>query len=295
MRTALALIFFGALAFATVSFKPFSSMLGGFSRDQTRITQTTQPELAGVTTLEVRTFNGEIKITRGEVAKVTITRVGNPEIWQKRTSDQYLIQAKPCPGFWNNCGVSVEVKLTADMKLRLETSNGSIDVSGKTLGVRASSSNGTITTQNTGEAVLKLDTSNGNIEIQKNQGPIEADTSNGQIGIREVSGSIAAHTSNGEVSLANVTFPSGSKNSISNSNGSLELVGFVAPAGFDIQGSTSNGSLELTLPQYQIKQDDSDFSATSLESVDQSNSGPADQKGGTLTLETSSGTITVTQ
>ncbi len=295
MRTALALIFFGSLAFATVSFKPFSSMLGGSSRDQTRISQTTQPELGGVTTLEVRTFNGEIHITRGEVAQVTITRVGNPEIQQNRKSDQYTIQAKPCPGFWNNCGVSVAVKLPADMNLRLETSNGPIDVSGKTLGVEANTSNGTITTQNTGEAALKLDTSNGHINIEKNQGAVEADTSNGQIHIREVSGSIVASTSNGKVSLENVIFPSGSQNSISNSNGSLELVGFVAPAGFDIQGSTSNGSLELTLPQYKITQDDSEFSATSLESNSQSNSGPADQKGGTLTLETSSGTITVTQ
>jgi DUF4097 and DUF4098 domain-containing protein YvlB len=116
--------------------------------DGPKITEKTAPDFAGVQTLEVSSFNGDISITKAENANMpnanmTVIKRGKVEVNLERDGTTLRIKAETnernC-----NCSADITLEVPQAMNLKLETGNG--DVRAKdTLNVRAESGNGDVT------------------------------------------------------------------------------------------------------------------------------------------------------
>jgi len=118
-------------------------------------------------------------------------------------------------------GVSFNVTVPIEMAMNLETSNGSIEVTGVNGNVRC-------------------DTSNGSVRVIDCRGPVDVKTSNGKIGLEgESLANIRARTSNGSVQLAGNLEPG--SHEIQTSNGSIQVELSGTPV--TVIATTSNGSI----------------------------------------------------
>jgi DUF4097 and DUF4098 domain-containing protein YvlB len=240
------------------------------------------PNLNGVTSVQVKAFNGQIKITRGKTARVVIAKRGDIEVTQIRQAEIFSIITRQKSQFCTRCEVSVEVQLPAAMRLNLETSNGEIIVLGASLDVRASTSNADITVKNAGKTNLTLETSNGQVEVNNVTGDLRIDTSNADVNLENIEGSLQVDTSAGAVTLKNIRFRKGSKSAINTSENIIQAKRLLVPDGFQIKGSTSNAGIRFKLPNFDVELEDTEFSAIK-------NGGSGDA--GSLSLDTSNGEI----
>lgn len=120
-------------------------------------------------------------------------------------------------------GCSLEVRIPDARDVRLQTSNGALQIR-----------------QLTGQA--DLHTSNGKIEVQAHEGPLIAQTSNGSVSASAVRGAMDVQTSNGKITVADAT----SSVKARTSNGAIHLTLAHESPG-PITARTSNGSITLDL------------------------------------------------
>jgi DUF4097 and DUF4098 domain-containing protein YvlB len=108
-----------------------------------KITEKTTPDFAGVQTLEVTSFNGDLNITKSENPSMTVVKRGKVEIKLERTGNTMRIKAEDGPNCMN-CSADITLEIPQALNLKLETGNG--DVTAKdTLNVQAKSGNGNVT------------------------------------------------------------------------------------------------------------------------------------------------------
>jgi len=163
-----------------------------------------------------------------------------------------------------NVSVEFEIKVPEGVDLdELETTNGSIEVTGRYGLIDVGSTNGSITVADAaGE--LTADTTNGGIHIDRFEGRVDADTTNGNVRLQDLSfkDGITAGTTNGSITLAiaapeslnadlrasttnghiTVDFPVTLKN-LSQSRHRIEAR--IGQGGPEILLSTTNGSITL--------------------------------------------------
>ena len=141
-------------------------------------------------TFKVVSENGKVDI-RGDGANSTIqvtATIKNPErvsYTARQEGDTVIVTAEVDDGFsifGGHAGARIEVVVPENIGLELETSNGSVSVTGVS-------------------GPVSVATSNGSIKIDNVNGDLNARTSNGAIDIRQVSGQVEAETSNGAVRL----------------------------------------------------------------------------------------------
>jgi hypothetical protein len=123
-----------------------------------------------------------------------------------------------------NYGCNVSLNLPSFLSLDLNSSNGSIEISGSQSGLECSTSNGSVTIRDTeGTAVLR--TSNGKITVRDHYGELNGRTSNGKIDADIVlprQGECILRTSNGAITLS-VPDTTSAMIEASTSNGSIEI------------------------------------------------------------------------
>ena len=107
---------------------------------------------------------------------------------------------------------------------------------------RLDSSNGTITITGT-EGSARLKTSNGRIQVKDVRGDIEAETSNGGVDVSESGGNVVIRTSNGAVNASAVR----GHLRATTSNGSIKARLLGVSDGRPVELRSSNGSITLTL------------------------------------------------
>lgn len=239
----------------------------------------------GVTRVEVRSFNGSIRLAAGNAAPgVRITREGNVDIVVEKRGNLLYLEGKKRSLVCSRCGVSFELSLPVGLQAKLVTSNGAITVGGGVRGLEANTSNGAIQVRATGAASLSLGTSNGRIEVSEASGNVRASSSNGRIDLVNVRGQVEVSTSNSSIRLEGLTLPPGSRNSARTSNGSIEVIGPApaTPVGMVIRGNTSNGHVNFSLPGFEVQTGRTSFIAR------QAGEQPTE-----LTLQTANGSITV--
>ncbi len=149
-----------------------------------------------------------------------------------------------------------------------------------------------------GSQISELDTSNGSISVSGGGGTAQVHTSNGNISFDDFSGSVSVETSNGRISVSgsNLVYAASSNGSITGeimsitpagvtlrtSNGAIN-VEIDSSLNADLEMSTSNGSVSVTGDGFSdVSIDDSDGWATLGEG------------GNPITLRTSNGSIRVT-
>lgn len=152
-----------------------------------------------------------------------------------------VIAKKKHRGSWfssdHGGSVQYEIRVPADTRLTLDTSGGSIHVSGM-------------------RAPAKLDTSGGGIRVEDLVGDLSADTSGGSIDLKSIKGKIRVETSGGGIDGTNLDGPVHAESS----GGSIELEKVtgdidaetsgggirIADAGGRIHADTSGGSIEAS-------------------------------------------------
>jgi DUF4097 and DUF4098 domain-containing protein YvlB len=194
----------------------------------------TAPVVAGKP-LRVETKNGSVRVEKQQVSEVQVNaelhsssqgRLDEAKLVAERQGDGTLLVQLVWPnGHANNEGASVAVVVPDASGVKVETSNGWVDIVGLGGDVDIHSTNGSIHVQNH-DGRVSASTSNGGIELEQIRGDVDAHTSNGWVKVGDVVGRVEAHTSNGAVHLrlAAGNEPAGSFNvTTSNSNVTVEV------------------------------------------------------------------------
>ena len=142
-------------------------------------------------------------------------------------------------GWFSNNGGSVhyEIRVPAETRLSIDTSGGSIKVSGMRLQAKLDTSGGSISvTDQTGD--LDADTSGGSIDLKDIKGRVRVETSGGGIDGSNLDGTVHAQSSGGSIELQKVTGDIDAETS----GGGIRIV----DAGGRVHADTSGGSIEAS-------------------------------------------------
>jgi hypothetical protein len=224
--------------------------------------------LEGVRRIELRSFNGSIKVSNAPgPAKLIIRRKGNVTVLSETVAEILKVQAKR-PFFAWNTGTSFELTLPSPqplepgLTLALTTTNGPIEVSARVERIEASTSGGRILIQDTGAKFTQLVNSNAAIEVNKPTGMLEVGSSNGIIQVNDAKEiTLKLEGSNGAIRLERPQFAANSRSSTRTSNAPINVIAPRAPAGLSVRGETANAKLDVTLPGFEIKLDGQRFEA----------------------------------
>lgn len=188
--------------------------------------------------IHVSTRNGAITVKRAAEAggkDIVLTaklrmrsqeRLEKTTVSANRASDGTLeVKAIPAEDSWKSGeGCSFTLIVPEGVPVKLQSSNGAIEVAGM-------------------KGDSELDTSNGKIIVDGHEGVLDASTSNGRIETTGVIGAIKARSSNGAIKIVMAKESTGPIDA-STSNGAIALDLSSNFAG-TLSASTSNGSVEL--------------------------------------------------
>lgn len=210
------------------------SSAGWGKADLKRPIAVTAPIQAG-SPIRVESANGAVSVVAAEVAQVEIDatfysdsqeRLDQAKIVAERLADGTLSVRPVWPGGrLNNEGATITVRTPSANGVHIETSNGSVNISGL-------------------KGYAYMDTSNASIVVRGHDGEIFADTSNGAINIADATGKVTADTSNASVTLTLANDNPGPLD-ITTSNGSVTLAVGEAFTGV-LKATTSNGRITST-------------------------------------------------
>ena len=115
-----------------------------FGSDGPKVTEKTTPDFAGITKLEVTSFNGDLNITTSENPGMTVIKRGKVEVKLERDGETMRIKAEALERNCMNCSADITLEVPKALNLKLETGNG--DVKAKDmLNLNAQSGNGDVT------------------------------------------------------------------------------------------------------------------------------------------------------
>jgi DUF4097 and DUF4098 domain-containing protein YvlB len=160
-----------------------------------------------------------------------------------------------------NAKVDYHVKVPRHLQLKVDNTNGRVGVTGTS-----------------GKA--DVETTNGSIEASSAQGDLRFTTTNGHLTLDELAGSVRAETTNGGIH-ATLNKVDGDL-AFETTNGSIKL-SLPNSIRANLDASTTNGSIH------------SDFEVSSGKSSKHHMVGPINGGGGKLSLETTNGSITISQ
>ena len=224
--------------------------------------------LEGVRRIELRSFNGSIKVSNTPgPARLIVHRKGNVSVRSETINEILNVQAKR-PFFAWNTAASLELILPAPqpleprLSLSLITANGPIEVSAQVERIEASSNGGRILIRDSGAKFTQVNNSNAPIEIANASGTLLASTSNASIQVSDAKEiTLRLETSNGAIRLERPQFAANSRSSARGSNAPIDLIAPRAPAGLTLRGETANAKLDVTLPGFEIKLEGQRFEA----------------------------------
>ncbi len=227
-------------------------------------------------TVDVRTFNGDIDVVPGPDGTVSaqVKRTGEGPSESAALADAQKIDVTltlqgstailtatytPSPDrITGSRGAAATVTVPAGSSLKLATSNGEIAVRGVSGGVTATTSNGRVTVEDAAAAV-SIDATNGEVAVRGQATRVRARTSNGAIRVDGAGGVVDIETTNGAIEVTggrDVSLTAGTSNGrvaftgtlaggtqvLRNSNGPITVT-LPADATFGIDASTTNGKV----------------------------------------------------
>jgi DUF4097 and DUF4098 domain-containing protein YvlB len=151
---------------------------------------------------------------------------------------------------WATRGIyraEVDVRVPKSADLRVETSNGAIEVSSLSGTVSLRTSNGAVNLIGL-KGHVKVRTSNGGITAEDVDGDCDVSTSNGRIDVAGRFDALDLHSSNGSVAARAASGSTlGSRWDIGTSNAPVELA-VPSTLKADLDVTTSNGGVQLDIP-----------------------------------------------
>ena len=263
--TRLARLFTGARAPHRTALLLWAALVAGVAL---AATDARDLDLSAVRNVDASTVNGGIVVTVDPSSTgVTVEHRGNVDYDVTVRGDTLTLEGRNRSLICINCEVTFTVRVPHSVSLSLRTTNGHVSVTGAMERVDAATTNGNVTTAETGPAPLDLKTTNGRIEV------------------RGAGAEIRARTTNGSVELRDVDLPSGSDNRIQSTNGSVTVQGLSTSAALDISGRLSNGGIHVSLADFDVSYPNT----RSFHAMTPGNGSAS------LTLETANGSLTVTR
>jgi hypothetical protein len=160
--------------------------------------------------------------------------------WEEGAASAAVIAKKKHPFSWfgdHGGSVQYEIRVPAETRLSIDTSGGSIKISGMSAPARLDTSGGGIRVDGlTGD--LDANTSGGSIDLKDIKGRIRAETSGGGIDGVNLDGTVHAESSGGSIELQKVTGDIDAETS----GGGIRI----ADAGGRVHADTSGGSIEAS-------------------------------------------------
>ena len=200
--------------------------------------------------LIVDSLNGSIEVTAAAVGEVrvqaTIRGANRIEYEVAQNGDTITASARKTGwALFGGGGVSLVIAVPPQADVELETSNGSILLSGVEGSGSLETSNGTIVLEDV-KGDFDGDTSNGSITINGLEGSARFDTSNARVELRQVVGEVDVETSNGRIFYSGDMIPGG-RNRLVTSNGDVNVELHGTPS-LDLDASTSKGRVTSEFP-----------------------------------------------
>jgi DUF4097 and DUF4098 domain-containing protein YvlB len=128
-------------------------------------------------------------------------------------------------GWRRQVTVSMTVLIPRNLRLKVATGNGALNVDGAGSEVQAS-------------------TGNGRVHIGETQGEVHVSTGNGDVEVRNAKASVSVSTGNGDVDVVTVEGPV----EVSSGNGNIDVRMSALRAKEDMSFHTGSGDVKLTLP-----------------------------------------------
>lgn len=200
------------------------------------------------TTLRVTTLCGRIEVKAGSDNVVTVRAelrdIRRIKYQAIQSGNVVEVTAEKTGEWWfpaGNTRADIYVTVPANTVLRLETSNGRIEVQGTTGGGILETSNGDIVLEEV-KGEFEATTTNGAVEIDDIDGKASVKTSNDKVTIRNAKGAFNVKTTNGDVSFSGEMTPE-SSNRLVTTNGRIEVELKGTPS-VSLEASTTNGEIE---------------------------------------------------
>jgi DUF4097 and DUF4098 domain-containing protein YvlB len=258
----------------------------GFGQEQASVTESHRFSIKPGAQVVIATHNGDVQVegtADGKEVEIELTKtawaatVGDAERNAKQVqvlfdeSEAGLRIIAEESTVIENTGVSLKLKVPADVLLDVESSNGNIIARGMQAGAELSSSNGDLQCTDMAPPLI-AESSNGNIEWITSDG----DPSPGASPLP-----IAIKSSNGNI-IVRGSFPVG-EHTIESSNGSIDCY-IPDESSIVLRAETSNGSVTSQLPNKDTNEDEAIFEGTIGDSASSKTK---------VTLETSNGNIAI--
>ncbi len=234
-------------------------------------------DAAGVENVDAETTNGSIAIAGTEIdelivdarkeiqaysdeeaqefarkVEIVVERSGNEvRIYKQHPKPPRGVQVSVSFDIQAPRGVDVVLKSTngrirvddTDGRVHAVTTNGSIEVRGRTRQNDLQTTNGAIFVDGA-DASVTAKTTNGSIDVRGGKGNVEAITTNGKIDLDRVAGRVHAKTTNGSIHAGIARLEKSGDFSSSNGSITVRIEEGAAP----ITVTSSNAALDVTLP-----------------------------------------------
>jgi hypothetical protein len=212
--------------------------------------------------LEVRTFNGFVRVSaRPGSSRVRLERKGGATVSLETRGDTVVITARR-PFFSFSSGVNVTLEVPEGLEATAETSNGFLDWQGAARELALRTSNDRVSVRDTSPETLSAQTTNADISVERVAGQVAARTTNGAIRVLDTSAALDVQTDNASITLERVTLTNNTRSRAVTSNASITVNGLNAPSGLTVRGQTTNARLDVTAPGFDVRLEDTRFSAT---------------------------------
>ena len=211
--------------------------------------------------LEIRSFNGFVRVNaRSGLTRVRLERKGGASVTIEQRGDTVILTARK-PFFSFSSGVNIALDVPVGLEALVQTSNAFIEWQGAAAKLELKTSNDRVTVRDTGTVVARLETSNDDISFERVSGSVYARTSNGAIRVLDGNLSLDVQTDNASINLERLVLTNNTKSKAATSNGSVSVVGLSAASGLTVRGSTSNARLDVIAPGFDVRLEDTRFSA----------------------------------
>lgn len=140
----------------------------------------------------------------------------------------------------------VTIRVPAGVRVRAQSGNGDISVTGAYAELVARSGNGRVRVSGTAGEV-EAASGNGEVTVENVRGPVSANSGNGDVRVTTVQGPVSARSGNGDLLVRMTELRASADMEFTTGNGRIELT---VPADFnaDIDASTGNGSIRTDFP-----------------------------------------------
>jgi len=174
-------------------------------------------------------FRGVKRLRGGEATdigfEVRTSSNGDVSICATTNSDSCDGDRRRDDGWRRDGSVAMTVLIPRNLRLKVATGNGALNVDGAGAEVQAS-------------------TGNGRVHIGETQGTVRVSTGNGEVDVRNAKGSVNVSTGNGNVDVVTVEGPV----EVSSGNGDIDVRMSALRAKEDMSFTTGSGDVKLTLP-----------------------------------------------